>query len=173
MTQLASWKPSRNPARNHSDNNSNRVPSRPGWMRLYVIGCHRAPCRKADGLKTREPASCAAAEEKANPPITSAKYAARLTRIRRRVAPLKSGKASMLEPNLAIANNRVNAPVGRCHDVCAIAGTMYPAVAQNLQQRLLQSLHLLTTKAYGRILQGKPKTVSFKVDVRPRPAWGS
>jgi hypothetical protein len=38
-----------------------------------------------------------------------------LMRISLRVAPLKSGKANGLEPNLGIVVNRVNAQARRCH----------------------------------------------------------
>jgi hypothetical protein len=67
-----------------------------------------------NGSKTSEPA-IARADEEAKVANNKIKYAARLMRIRRRVAPLKSGKASGLEPNLGIVINRVNAQARRCH----------------------------------------------------------
>jgi hypothetical protein len=66
------------------------------------------------GSKTSEPAILPAVDD-ARVASNRTKYAARLMRINRRVAPLKSGKASGLEPNLGIVINRVNAQARRCH----------------------------------------------------------
>jgi hypothetical protein len=66
-----------------------------------------------EGSKTSELA-IARAEEDARVASNSTKYAARLMRISLRVAPLKSGKANGLEPNLGIVVNRVNAQARRC-----------------------------------------------------------
>src|SRR5580658_10368518 len=78
------------------------------------MGCHRAPCMNEEGSKTSRPA-IRTAEEDAMVASNSAKYVARLMRMSRRVAPLKSGKVSGLEPNLGIVVNRVNAQARRCH----------------------------------------------------------
>lgn len=42
-----------------------------------------------------------------------------MIRINRRVAPLKSGKANGVDPNLGIAINRLNSEAVRCHEMAA------------------------------------------------------
>ena len=86
-----------------------------GMHKAVGIGCQRAPWMNEDGSKTSEPATVPSRRTTRKLAINSTKYAARLMRISRRVAPLKSGKANGLEPNLGIAVNRVNARAGQCH----------------------------------------------------------
>jgi hypothetical protein len=87
-----------------------------------------------NGSSTSDPAILAAKGD-AKFASKRAKYVARLMRIRRRVAPLKSGKANGLEPNLAIVVNRVNAQALRCHGARGRRVNEEPLVADQVSKK--------------------------------------